>query len=431
MKKTTAVCLVLMMLFLFTAGCSQERTAGRTGETELTFWTFNGLHEQFYQEMVKEWNQKYPDRKIKLNTVVYPYGQMHDNLSVSLIAGEGLPDIADVELSRFSNFLKGKDIPLADLTPLIEKDRDKFVEARLALYSKNGKLYGLDTHVGTTVMFYNMDIMKKAGVDPASIKTWEDYRRAGKKVREASGKPMGTVETNDSATFLSMISQQGSGYYSKNGKLILNSKTNTDTLNYVKDMVNDKTLLPAPGGGHHSEEYYGFMNQGGAASVLMPIWYMGRFIDYMPDLKGKMAIYPMPAWKEGGDRSAGLGGTATVVPKQAEHLKLAKEFLGFAKGSKEGNIKLWTVLGFDPLRWDVWDSKELKEKNKYTDFFRNGTSIFSSLLEIKDEINPIYLHEDFSKAADLVVRQVLFDALKTQEKTPKEALDEAAEQLEK
>lgn len=181
MKKTTAVCLVLMMLFLFTAGCSQERTAGRPGETELTFWTFNGLHEQFYQEMVKEWNQKFPERKIKLNTVVYPYGQMHDNLSVSLIAGEGLPDIADVELSRFSNFLKGKDIPLADLTPLIEKDRDKFVEARLALYSKNGKLYGLDTHVGTTVMFYNMDIMQKAGVDPASIKTWEDYRRAGKK----------------------------------------------------------------------------------------------------------------------------------------------------------------------------------------------------------------------------------------------------------
>lgn len=64
------------------------RPAGRNGADVLTF---NGLHEQFYQEMVKEWNQKYPDRKIKLNTVVYPYGQMHDNLSVSLIAGEGFP----------------------------------------------------------------------------------------------------------------------------------------------------------------------------------------------------------------------------------------------------------------------------------------------------------------------------------------------------
>ncbi|AGA23790.1 MULTISPECIES: ABC transporter substrate-binding protein [Bacillus] len=430
MKKMTVCFLVLMMLLtLLIAGCSAEKSSGKSGETELTFWTFNGLHEQFYVEMVKEWNKKYPDRKIKLNTVVYPYGQMHDNLSISLIAGEGVPDIADVELARFSNFLKGSDIPLADLTPLIEKDRDKFVEARLTLYSKNGKLYGLDTHVGTTVMFYNMDVMKKAGVNPDDIKTWDDYHKAGQKVRKVTGKPMGTVETNDSATFLSMISQQNSGYFDKNGKLILNNDTNVKTLQYLKDMINDKTMIPAPGGGHHSEEYYGFMNQGGAASVLMPIWYMGRFIDYMPDLKGKIAIRPLPAWKEGGDRSAGLGGTATVVPKQSKHVELAKEFLAFAKGSEEGNKKLWSVLGFDPLRWDVWSSKELKEKNKYTDYFQNGTGIFSVLLDIKDEINPIYLHEDFAKASDLVNRSVLFDALKSQQKTPKQALDRAAGEL--
>lgn len=96
-------------------------------------------------------------------------------------------------------------------------------------------------------------------------------------------------------------------------------------------MINDKTMIAAPCGGHHSEEYYGFMNQGGAASVLMPIWYMGRFIDYMPDLKGKIAIRPLPAWKEGGDRSAGLGGTATVVPKQSKHVELAKSF-GLCEG---------------------------------------------------------------------------------------------------
>lgn len=120
--------------------------------------------------------------------------------------------------------------------------------------------------------------------------------------------------------------------------------------------------------------------------------------------------------ERGGDRSAGLGGTATVVPKQSKHVELAKEFLAFAKGSEEGNKKLWSVLGFDPLRWDVWSSKELKEKNKYTDYFQNGTGIFSVLLDIKDEINPIYLHEDFAKASDLVNRSVLFDALKSQQK---------------
>ncbi|OMI25944.1 arabinose-binding protein [Bacillus haynesii] len=420
---TVAVCLLL-------SGCKASPASDQADGTELTFWTFNGLHEQFYAEMVKEWNKKYPERKIKLNTVVYPYGQMHDNLSISLLAGKGVPDIADVELGRYSNFLKGSDIPLTDLTPLVEDERDKFVEARLTLYSKNGKLYGLDTHVGTTVMYYNMEMMNKAGVDPDDIKTWEDYREAGKKVVKALGKPMTTIETTDPNSFLPLVSQQGSGYFDQQGRLTLNNETNVKTLEFLKTLIEkDKIAVTTPGGNHHSEEYYGFMNQGGAASVLMPIWYMGRFLDYMPDLKGKIAIRPLPAWEEGGDRSAGMGGTATVIPKQAKEVDLAKDFLKFAKASKEGNIKLWTVLGFDPLRWDVWDSDELKKPNQYTEYFQNGKHIFSVLLDIKDEINPLYLTEDYAKTSDLVNRNVLYEALKTKSKTPKEALDKAAAEV--
>ena len=29
------------------------------------------------------------------------------------------------------------------------------------------------------------------------------------------------------------------------------------------------------------------MNQGGAAAIQMPMWYMSRFVDHMPDLKGE------------------------------------------------------------------------------------------------------------------------------------------------
>lgn len=130
-----------------------------------------------------------------------------------------------------------------------------------------------------------------------------------------------------------------------------------------------------------------------------------------------------------GDRSAGMGGTATVIPKQAKEVDLAKDFLKFAKASKEGNIKLWTVLGFDPLRWDVWDSDELKKPNQYTEYFQNGQHIFSVLLDIKDEINPLYLTEDYAKTSDLVNRNVLYEALKTKSKTPKEALDKAAAEV--
>lgn len=81
-----------------------------------------------------------------------------------------------------------------------------------------------------------------------------------------------------------------------------------------------------------------------------------------------------------GDRSAGMGGTATVIPKQAKQVDLAKDFLKFAKASKEGNIKLWTVLGFDPLRWDVWDSDELKNQINIQNTFKTDNTSFPCFL---------------------------------------------------
>jgi arabinosaccharide transport system substrate-binding protein len=432
MRKSLSVVLVLLLLStLFLSGCkAKEASKGGAKATELTFWTFNGLHVTFYEEMVKEWNEIHPDRPIKLNSVVYPYGQMHDNLSISLMAGEGVPDLADIELSRFATYLKGKEIPLTDLTSLVESERDKFVEERLDIYSKDGAVYGLDFHVGSAVMFYNTELLDKAGVNPGDIETWSDYTEAGEKVLRATGKPMTTWETTDQYSYIPMISQQNSGYIDKNGKIILDNEKNIRALELIEKMVHEsKTAVPAPGGTHHMEEYYGFMNQDGAASVLMPIWYMGRFLDYMPDLKGKIAIHPLPAWEPGGSRSAGVGGTGTVIPKQGENIELTKEFLKFSKVSKEGNKKIWTMLGFDPLRWDVWNSKEVRAKNEYTEYFVNGNEIFDILLDIKDEINPLYVSEDFPQVADAVKRTVLYSTLRKRGQTPEEILKSAAKEL--
>ncbi|MDM5200944.1 sugar ABC transporter substrate-binding protein [Fictibacillus enclensis] len=432
MKRKVSCVLAVLLVISLLSGCSVNTASGpvKSKTTTLTYWTFNGLHEALFQDAATKWNELHPDRKIKLNSVVYPYGQMHDNLSISLIANQGVPDLVDIEQKRFATMIKGKNVPLVDLTSLVAKDRDKFVESRLTMYSKNGKLYGIGTHVGTTVMYYNMDIMKKAGVDIDQIQTWEDYVNAGKQVRQKTGKPMTTIETKDPNNFLPMIVQQKSGFFNKNGKLILNNKINVKTLEFLRDMVyKDKVAIPTPGGNHHAEEYYGFMNQGGAGSVMMPIWYMGRFLDYMPDLKGKIAIRPMPAWTKGGDRSAGMGGTATSIPKASKHIELAKDFLQYTKASKEGNIKLWTVLGFDPLRWDVWDDPALRKKNKYTGYFTNGTRLFDMLLELKDEINPLYMTKDFPAVSDKLATQILYKTIKLKSESPKKALDDAAREL--
>ena len=169
------------------------------------------------------------------------------------------------------------------------------------------------------------------------------------------------------------------------------------------------------------------MNDGGAASITMPIWYMGRFTDYMGDLKGKMVVRPMPAWEVGGNRSAGMGGTGTVVTNQTKHPDLAKEFLAFAKLSKEANIKLWTVLGFDPPRWDVWESEEVKADNKFYQFF--GDDIFDTLLDVKDEINAVKITEYTPDVATEINTNVFDSVLRQQSQTPEEALKLAAKTI--
>ena len=77
------------------------------------------------------------------------------------------------------------------------------------------------------------------------------------------------------------------------------------------------------------EEWYGHLNGGGVASVAMPLWYMGRFANYCPDLKGKIAIYQIPVWNKGDTRCVLQGGTGTGVTNQSAHPELAKEFLRF------------------------------------------------------------------------------------------------------
>jgi arabinosaccharide transport system substrate-binding protein len=432
--------ILVMIAVSVLSGCSQQsstppsseggggESSSGGGETAITFWTFNALHQTFYEDAAKRWNEANPDRKIKLEATTYPYQDMHNNLLLSIQSGVGAPDMADIEISKFANFLKGTP-QLESLNDIVDPVKDKMVQSRLDIYSKDGTVYGLPTHVGAAVMYYNTELLGQAGVNPDDIKTWDDYMEAGKKVLAATSKPMTTIETADQWTFWPMIVQRGSDYLGKDGSVILDNDKNIATLEFIKSMADEGIAIPVPGGNHHAEEYYGFMSQGGSASVLMPIWYMGRFTEYMPDLKGKIAIRPLPSWEAGGKRSAGMGGTGTVITTQSKNKKLVKDFLAYAKLSEEGNIKIWTELGFDPPRWDVWESDAVKQPNKFSEYFGDG--IFDMLLTIRDEIDSPVTGELTPQASDLVKTAVMFRSIQEKSATPEQALKDAAEELRK
>lgn len=440
MKKLISLLLVLTMTVTLFVGCGgsnnsdnvatseKNDTSDSTSKTtELSFWTFNELHSVFMENAAERWNTANPDNQVVIKSEVYPYDEMHNKLLIALQSGTGAPDLADIEISKFANYLKGSTPPLVPLNDIVDPEKDNLIMSRFDNYAKDGKYYGVDYHVGATVMYYNTEIMEKAGVNIDDILTWEDYAEAGKKVVAATGTPMTTLEVTEHWSYYPLIVQQGSDFFDADGTVTLDNQTNINTLDYLLNLLNDGVAVAAPGGFHHSEEYWAFMNESGAASLMMPMWYMGRFTSYMPNLKGKIAIRPLPVWEEGGNRSAGMGGTGTVITTQTKEEAMAKQFLAFAKISKEGSTATWTELGFDPIRWDVWEDEAMKAPNDFTDYF--GNEIFDMLVSVKDEIVGSNITSQFPNAVTLVQKNVVFKALKEKSQTPAEALKEAADEL--
>jgi arabinosaccharide transport system substrate-binding protein len=423
MKHLSKIIAVLLMFACVTLGFA----APKAKTTTLTFWTFQELHSGFMKDAVESWNKANPKEQIDLKIDVLPYDDLHNKLLISLQAGTGAPDISDIEISKFANFLKGKKPALVPLNKYLKNDLDKIIIGRMDSYKKDGNYYGLDYHVGASVMYYNTELMTQAGVDIDKIVTWDDYYTAGKQVLAKTGKPMCTVESTEHWSFYPLIVQQGSDFLDKDGKGQLDNPINVKTLEYLKKLVDEGIAVTAPAGFHHSEEYWAFMNNSGAASVWMPLWYMGRFTSYMPKLSGKVAVRPLPVWTKGGKRSAGMGGTGTAVTNQSKNVDLACRFLTYAKASKEGSIKTWTILGFDPIRWDVWSDPAMKAKNQYTDYFGNG--VFDMLVGIKDEIAGINVGPKFPQAVTLVQKNVMFKVLGEKSASPQQALADANKTL--
>ena len=168
-----------------------------------------------------------------------------------------------------------------------------------------------------------------------------------------------------------MMLEKNAQYVDDEGNPNLVTEEHAEVIDYIREMINLGVCEIAPGGGFHTEEWYGHLNDGGVASVIMPLWYMGRFTDYCADLDGKMAIYPIPVWNEGDVREVLQGGTGTSVIKGTENEQLAKDFLAFAKLSKEGCTYEWNELGFDPIRTELWDDPEITDNkdNKFLAYF--------------------------------------------------------------
>jgi arabinosaccharide transport system substrate-binding protein len=371
------------------SGGGDEGGPDANGRTSLDMWVFAELHATYYKEMAERWNEENPDRPIDLNVTVYPYEDMHNKLLLAANSGSGMPDVVDIEVNQFSNFVaEDGRTPLTDLTEAAEPYKDDIVQARLDLYTRDGKILGFPTHVGAFVTFYNTRLLEQAGIDYTTIKTWQDFQEAGAKYHKATGRAFGVASTGVDMVEPLIIAQLGGQFFTENGHgaVAVNSPDVVQALALEQSMQQAGAISTIPGGSPDTEEAFGAINDGDYAAIVYPAWYTSRFVDYMPDLKGDIAIAPAPVVEGAEVETIGGGGTGTAVAETSPNKDIAMEWLAFAKLSPEANVAVWEILGFDPVNMSVWDNKQVTHdpNNKFNQYFQ--TNLFDVLNQYRGDI---------------------------------------------
>ena len=421
-----------LMLSACSGGSDEPAAAPADGEaTALSMWVFAELHADYYEQMAEEWNEQNPDRPVDLDVTVYPYQDMHNKLQLAVNSGSGLPDVVDIEVNKFGNFVAADGrTPLMDLSEAAKPYQDDIVQARLDLYTRADKILGFPMHVGAFVTFYNAALLEEAGIDYTTIETWDDFSEAGAQYHQATGKAFGVASTTVNFVEPLIVAQLGGNFFDEDGDVDVANPDVVKAFEMQKAMLDAGAISTIPGGSPDDEQAFGVINSGDYAAVVYPAWYTSRFVDYMPDLAGDVAIAPAPVVEGGEVATIGGGGTGTAVIESSPKKDFAAEWLAFAKLSPEANVAVWQVLGFDPVNMSVWEDEAVTKdpENKFNKYFR--TNLFDVLNEVKDGIG----HFDGFANPNLPTLNNLFTTTTLTEVyengvAPQQALDQAQKDL--
>jgi arabinosaccharide transport system substrate-binding protein len=387
------------------SGCSAPGSSAGAKRT-LNFWAFSDTRIAWQKHAFDLYKQQFkPD--FEINWLILPYNQMHDKVMITAQAQSGGPDIADIEISQFSRFIKG-DVIFVDITPKLQQRNllDKFYRASATdPWSWQDKVYGLGNELNTCLMSYRWDIYEKAGIQ-TPIETWDDFVEKAKKFHQDTGNVLIDMAYTDWGQWWMMTLQQGGGFFGPDGQPTLDAPPGIDTLAWMKRGITDGWSILHPTG----QGYNVALGSGAIASLLGPSWQFSGFTQQnLPKTAGKWHLQPFPRWVPNGSRTATWGGTGVCVLKTSDMADEASDFVIWEHTSPE-------ALLFDFKERQVWptfkpafDNPALNQPIPFFDNQRVGDLI----KEVSPEINKWYNSPYWPETTDACVRVGITPALQT------------------
>ena len=391
---------------------SKLPTIDENTETEITVWAWN-IAAKALMETAKTFNEKYP--KIKVNVMELAGGlSAYERYSVIFSSGVGVPDVIQVESDYIQTFL--------DLKQYIDIEGKVDPSKISTSYDSEGKLVSIPWDSAPVVMFYREDLFNRAGIDAASIITWEDYIEAGKKLQSVfpNVKMNGFAYSKDDNFWRCLLVENNTYFLNKNGEITISSPKSIETLNMMKRLKDEGiTLNTVNWDGQISAS-----KNGTVATQIIGCWRAGTIKDQMPEMKGKWKIMPMPAFTKDGVRASSLGGsdlsvTASDPIKQAASVEFVRESLM----NTDNQLMMYEKYSLFPSYLPAYDDERFNKSDYY--FGDNFNQMLSSIT--REIPQAIYTSENYSEIRNIAI-SVLEDILNNN-KDIKTSLEQAANQI--
>ncbi len=156
------------------------------------------------------------------------------------IAAGNPPDLVSVPWAFLNYAVEG--LGVKEL-PTIAGDQFADLQASLSesaweLVTRDGKVYGFPWGLSTPILYYNADVFKAAGVDPAvAFDTWENFATEATKIQEAlGGNPVLALSYNKDWPAQTIIQSNGGRVVNEDGTFGFTSEVAKEAMQTIADL---------------------------------------------------------------------------------------------------------------------------------------------------------------------------------------------------
>ncbi|MFI1843555.1 extracellular solute-binding protein [Streptomyces microflavus] len=337
---------VLVLTAALSACSTPSDSANGDGRTTVDVWLMrDSVSDTFQKEFTADFEKRHP--KIDVKIQIQEWDGIGQKITAALASNDA-PDVIEAGNTQVAQFAEsGGLLDLSDRTD--ELNGEDWLSGLAEPGAYEGKQYGIPYYAANRVVIHRTDLFEKAGIDAKAIKTREQWIDATAKLNK--GGTQGIYLPGQLWYALAgFIWDEGGDLATESGGKWSGA---LDTPEALRGMAFYEELQALGKGPKDSDEddppQAEVMAQGQVAQVISTPGGANVIVEKNPELKGKLAFFPIPGKTAGTPGSVFTGGSDLVVPAAAAHPEEAVTFIKELTGD-EWQKKLAVAMSYVPNR---------------------------------------------------------------------------------